>query len=221
MRDWRDPDDYAFTKDLKPWQWAWQFLRRNPDYRADFAVVLERFNAREDDYSRRFSKRLAPGEEPESIPNAECRRKWFVWYYLNPKIEFPTADPFVEFVDLYMSNTHLWPLEPHEAIVRLDLELPITPQLKLAKRVLERRQQALAGRGEIEIRTPRNYRPKWQLYLRLLDGSQAGVPYGELASLLPAPRPSTDPNPEARVDAHLQQARRMARVGYRDLLLTS
>ena len=36
FRDWTDPRDYAFTADLDPRQWAWEFLRRNPDYQAEW-----------------------------------------------------------------------------------------------------------------------------------------------------------------------------------------
>lgn len=221
MRNWRDPDEYAFTEDLKPWQWAWQFLRRNPKYRDDFQTILEKFNAREDEYSQRVSKRLAPGEEPESIPNAECRRKWFIWYYLNPKIELPTTDPFVEIVDLYMSNTHLWPLQPHEATLRLDLQLPLVPQLELARAILAPRQRNMSKRGELKLRQPRRHRHKWPLYLRLLDGVEVGASYKDLAWILPSPPRADDQLQEKRVDDHLKQAKRLYKKGYRDILLAA
>lgn len=38
MPDWRPPDSYAFTATLTREQWAWEFLRRNPGYRRDWAV---------------------------------------------------------------------------------------------------------------------------------------------------------------------------------------
>jgi hypothetical protein len=37
--DWREPADYAFTENLTPTGWAWEFLRRNPEYRADWKAV--------------------------------------------------------------------------------------------------------------------------------------------------------------------------------------
>lgn len=221
MRDWSNADDYAFTKDLKPWQWAWQFLRRNGHYQADFQTVLEIFHRRKDGYSQQVSKKLAPGVEPESIPNAECRRKWFIWYYLNPQVEFPTTNPFVEVVDLYMSDTHLWPLQHHEAIIRLDLQLPLKPQLALAKKILQRRRRNMVDLGEIRLRSPHNWRRMWQLYLRLLDGKHVRVPHKELAVLVPASRRFRYSDPSKRVSYRLAQARRMCTEGYRNILLTS
>src|SRR5580658_4569286 len=32
--DWRDPNSYAYTQHLTGEGWAWEFLRRNPTYRA-------------------------------------------------------------------------------------------------------------------------------------------------------------------------------------------
>ena len=34
---WRDADAYAYLQDLSPAGLAWECLRRNPDYRRDFA----------------------------------------------------------------------------------------------------------------------------------------------------------------------------------------
>jgi hypothetical protein len=31
--DWRDPASYNYTRDLTREGWAWEFLRRNPNYR--------------------------------------------------------------------------------------------------------------------------------------------------------------------------------------------
>ena len=30
--DWKNPNDYARMDDFTPSQWAWEFLRRNPEY---------------------------------------------------------------------------------------------------------------------------------------------------------------------------------------------
>ena len=50
MPDWKVPDDYLFTCELTPELWAWQFLRRNPEYRKDYAWFIETWRALEADY---------------------------------------------------------------------------------------------------------------------------------------------------------------------------
>ncbi len=41
LPDWKDPEAYPETDDLSLGQWAWQFLRRNPEYQTDFAKWCE------------------------------------------------------------------------------------------------------------------------------------------------------------------------------------
>ncbi len=39
--DWRDAKAYAHTSRLTRLQWAWEFLRRNPEFQVDLAHALE------------------------------------------------------------------------------------------------------------------------------------------------------------------------------------
>lgn len=38
--DWKDPSAYPDPETLTLQQWAWEFLRRNPDYQADYEKVI-------------------------------------------------------------------------------------------------------------------------------------------------------------------------------------
>jgi len=42
MRNWRNPKDYEFTKNLTRDGWTWEFLRRNPKYIKDWEKALEK-----------------------------------------------------------------------------------------------------------------------------------------------------------------------------------
>lgn len=48
--DWRDPGRYVFDPPLTREEWAWQFLRRNPAYQADYAWFIATWRALEADY---------------------------------------------------------------------------------------------------------------------------------------------------------------------------
>lgn len=41
MPRWDNPDDYQFTSNLSKEGWAWEFLRRNPDYINDYKKACE------------------------------------------------------------------------------------------------------------------------------------------------------------------------------------
>lgn len=39
--DWRDPQGYEYTKTLTRETWPWEFLRRNPKYRAEWTRLAQ------------------------------------------------------------------------------------------------------------------------------------------------------------------------------------
>jgi hypothetical protein len=39
--DWRSAAAYAYLNDLTPAEYAWEFLRRNPNYRSDYRTAAE------------------------------------------------------------------------------------------------------------------------------------------------------------------------------------
>lgn len=47
---WQGPENYVFEPHLSGAEWAWQFLRRNPDYRRDYAWFIVTWQALEADY---------------------------------------------------------------------------------------------------------------------------------------------------------------------------
>ena len=50
--EWSREADYTFTQSLSRELWAWQFLRRNPEYRADWQRFWAIWQALEADYGR-------------------------------------------------------------------------------------------------------------------------------------------------------------------------
>lgn len=52
MPDWRNPDDYTYTAALSAGHWAWEFLRRNTEYRHDWQAFITRWRALETDYGK-------------------------------------------------------------------------------------------------------------------------------------------------------------------------
>ncbi len=50
--DWRDPSAYSFTFNLSRERWAWEFLRRNPGYIADWEWFFATWQALESAYGR-------------------------------------------------------------------------------------------------------------------------------------------------------------------------
>jgi len=99
MVDWRNPDDYAYTADHDDRRWAWEFLRRNPEYRAFWERLLAERHAVNGEF-------IAGGGQPGSIfrgnpdgkpypvddpafclpvwPPSAATERWGLYYLLNP-----------------------------------------------------------------------------------------------------------------------------------------
>ncbi len=67
--DWCDPQGYAYTRTLTRDAWAWEFLRRNPDYRAAWAGMLGQAG-RVPTLARRFG--LMTLEDPDRTAAEAC-----------------------------------------------------------------------------------------------------------------------------------------------------
>jgi hypothetical protein len=52
MLNWQEPEEYRFTEILSREQWAWEFLRRNPDYRLEWRKFSDTWQALEADYGK-------------------------------------------------------------------------------------------------------------------------------------------------------------------------
>lgn len=190
QRDWRNPDDYQFTETLSPELWAWQFLRRNTEYRKDYDWFIGNWRALEADYgkapNRNFSKwklddrAYAPDEMTQGFcendkscasPDGdrvliECAMgaKWGFYKFPNaPDVEFPAVPG-----RLLWREQEAWlpdmdsPAKPHELDVRFDLRLPAQQQLVELKRLLAVQQSAYQKSQGWNTKRLRRY-------LRLLD----------------------------------------------------
>lgn len=214
------PDDYAHCTALTRDQWAWEFMRRNPDYQADYRRFITLWRALEADYGippqRDFTRwkqdpraygplpgdteLAAPGGELCTVDDdrvlLECwmGAKWgFYKFPLDPACSIPPGPDALS-----------WrppPVLPKDAVYRLDisfdLSLPLPPQLDAAKFRLVRRAAELRRQGLAAPRTVANQRASWTRMLRLLDGDEA---------------------PNAENAALLSEAQVMAERGYRDIL---
>lgn len=53
MPDWKKKSDYPFSEKTSPEEWAWEFLKRNPDYQNDHADMLATYENLEKDHGPR------------------------------------------------------------------------------------------------------------------------------------------------------------------------
>jgi Family of unknown function (DUF6499) len=184
LPDWKDESKYPDPKNADGRVWAWEFLRRNPEYQRlwkkyaklppgpvycgpsarAFWEICERSE-------REFGIKI-PAPPAMATTNLTFKwrpkfvnqkpRYWVLPVKLSKKGNFELPEIYVE--------------DPAEVVVKFDLRSQIGPQLdyvgKLLKKELKRLTRAKLLRGEPRARFE-NYRD----YLRVLDAKLSGVTY--------------------------------------------
>ncbi|HEX4956516.1 MAG TPA: DUF6499 domain-containing protein [Thermoanaerobaculia bacterium] len=214
MPDWRNPADYAYTANLTLHDWAWEFLRRNAQYRAAW---------------RRFTGERKPG--PVSDAEFEIARSFGLACLSDPSCTIFGDEVFwlegggVKLLWGYRApepgpegEAIPWPGYPDGLALWFDLAQPIESQVKTADALLRRFQAELQQAGMLEQVPKADARVhvgKWSDFLRVLDADVEGVSPAKVGEVLFAS--ATDPRDQARkVRA---AARRLVNGGYRRLLL--
>jgi hypothetical protein len=170
--DWRRGRwAYPRPEDLTPRRWAWEFLRRSPEYQVRWA----------EDVGPRFAAdgSLTP---PPAIDLTEWARAFGLSYPLDPA-ESVDDPPFIISTSPLTSRESIrygpakLTLLDNEAAIVVDLSRPIGEQIDGAVRELRTKKKKPKG-------YPR-FRPEiYPTYLLVLDARAAGAGYTEIAKVL-------------------------------------
>ena len=177
--DWRNADDYKFTDDLTYEEWAWEFLRRNPRYRTDWAIVKERLGELGKNYPdlTLVEQHLLHKNEPLETSIAETAKKW--------GLEIFMSDPDYPYwiLQTWTCGRRIRGPEPgwdmgdrRHLVIAFDLVAPIDDQIRMAKNWLNSERKLRAAKGEIKLINEKKDRSViWKNYLRVLDAVSAGA----------------------------------------------
>jgi hypothetical protein len=230
-------DDYAFTTALTREQWAWEFLRRNPAYRSDYAWFIATWRALEQDYGApphrdflrwqadaRAYRLEADAADAEGCAGDENRvpiecwmgARWgFHKFPLDPAVRAPTPEQLswrpvrTGAIAVTAQSTDYLGESRIRLALGFDLTLPLPAQLEAAKFSLISIQTALRRQGVPVPASVACMRVQWTRCLRLLDAEATGVPLEEAAPEVQAPE----------IAADLRMARDLRDGGYRRILL--
>jgi len=196
--------DDAHCASLTRDQWAWEFLRRNPDYQADYRQFISLWQALEADYgappNRDFARwkldpraygplpgddalghssgELCLGENDQILIECWMGAKWgFYKFPLDPARTTPPEPGELAWRPPSLSDAP--PDTAYRLDISFDLSLPLPPQLEAAKFRLVSRAAELRRKGLAVPMTVANQRERWTHMLRLLDAEAAGVSVDE------------------------------------------
>lgn len=238
LPDWRDDAFYKSLEGLSGKQYAWEFLRRNPEYQEDWrrlhAIPQEcRYSSPDADSVMDYYF-----ASPPSLPG-ETRREWvervkdgtsmpigmwlkqhyhLAWMVLPchgiehvPHIHFTAGVGYVA-SERKDEKVSIEPGRLGEALVRFNLSMPLGPQLENVKRTMERYAAALERKGLIVRDKPKFDWSVLPQYLRILD-ARASSPKPTFMEISGTVYPGMEGS-EARVKKGYQTALEFSRHRY-------
>jgi hypothetical protein len=225
MLDWRKSEDYAYTESLLIHGWAWEFLRRNPDYIRAWQAYI----AAQVAMAAAVTNRRAAVDARNSAWT-EVTGRWGLVQPSDPSLnaeevpilQWSTAGRIhVGFVqDWHCHHDHdRWPGYPSQVAISFDFRLPIEELIDTASHILRDCERQLTEDGILPgllVGMPKGRirLDKYPLYLRLLDAQLAGATVYRMGKVLGLKSSTT-------ASRALKAAEAIAAGGYKDLLLRS
>ena len=190
MRDWRKAADYSFPKKFPPSRWAWEFLRRNPDYRKDWEEALSRLSELESEDVSDVRIIVEMESDPDSrfgfrtsTTAAQIAAKWLLHGSLiNPAVDEPphlSFNPGFGSVRFMRSGVTFKARGLDFPVVEFNLHLPLAPQLEAIVETLENARKRMPVQRRFK-----NHPKLWPHYLRLLDADLDGRTAKQIADVL-------------------------------------
>lgn len=211
MPDWRKASQYSFPDDFPRPRWAWEFLRRNLEYRKDWADALVR-EAEAWDSPDVSDIRIiveSAGDAPEDDRRTAVSKfatKWLLQASLfDPNLDHPPGpifEPDFGLLAFMLRGATFQARGLDFPIAEFNLRLPLAPQLEAIEGQLRSAQES----RRIQPRKFKNHRKHWVQYLRLLDADLDGRTPKQIADALQGEQFGLD---EKKVWDQLRSARKL------------
>lgn len=212
-RDWRKPEDYESLREYSLDKWAWEFLRRNPEYFREYQELTKGM-----DEIQAMGAAFFPGYH-----------KWDLSGWLDPSREYTTmllkppggTEAVISSADFPEGKGVFFQFAGEntgEVLFRFDTRKPINPQIEIAKKELLKLQRSQNGQRQA-IFKPRTFggRDEWITLLRILDATSEGIkPKAIAEAFYPNEEiSSTRPHRIKEISDKIKQAKRYTTDEYR------
>jgi hypothetical protein len=190
--DWRDPAQYPHPRDCSLRQWAWEFLRRNPEYRALWREHIEPFydptlRYQDQDVGVVGPAYGVPADKQAAFMLLPADKQAELGYRHRFGLDSFPPSPDDDYPPLFTGTGLRYTAErearmllyPGQIAVVFDLTRSIRRQLAAAKMVFDEE------RKQGGIPEPHRNRIEWfASYLRVLDGVDAGAKPTKIGAML-------------------------------------
>lgn len=242
---WDNPADYEYCVRHTPGQWAWEFIRRNPEYQQEWEKQWKEWNEGNLRRPALPRARTAPGAPdffadpkstdfallpPQSGENLYGNR-WWLTFYFHPEVTHPAHLEFNswEFCILPFDTSEFTPelseklcfhFKKHAFPVLFDPRFPLPVQLQKAEIALKTQQREYTER-RLTILQKQSPLPAAETmidYIRVLDSIGAGVRCKVSAPVL-FPKKGHKKEPEERYADVSRKAKAWMKTKYPSLIV--
>lgn len=190
--DWKKKDDYPPIRGTSPERWAYEFLRRNPEFDAKIEAANKEPVVMPDIGPIGWSQTPVGKVLVEYGVDYPMLQEWIGQRISDSPLIFkkhPRHIPSYKveksgglFTDHAIGKRfHVSPSLPELVALEFDLAQPINPQIARAKAILKASQGAYKGRKRAGGKSMVNLYP---FYLRVLDAYAAAVPTAKICEVL-------------------------------------
>lgn len=201
--DWGKPEHYPNPGAVSWDRWAWEFLRRNPEFAAEFLALVKTDDSGE----------FKPGRKPSDIARYALQDKWKIdMFYISPWVEndpakfgapcrfktgladhpistckFTQEDGrfYVDHSSKSEDEFYIVKRSQNEFLYRVNVGWPIEPQMQAIKRHALANQDCWKQNDRPEpIKQKRHHDKKFPFYLRAYDAITDGLSSKDVADVL-------------------------------------
>lgn len=245
--DWKNEAEYPDDKKTSGEQFAWEFLRRNPEYQKDY----EKFKNNPEDFPYDTSHEFYDLYFDEDESTNKLAHRWGIKEMVDPSKSRPEnlmflkggvvayspgisdydsdhdCDPNLDH-DCDLDNkdifTEEWTLSPRgrlgEVLIKFDLNIPLNQQIESAKKSLVALKEKFEDEFNIDKKGNRAQKYLYPEYLRILDGKEAGADDEEITRIICLPNHLRAANAKYRLDS-LAKKRFKSNRDSANLIMTS
>jgi hypothetical protein len=206
--DWKDSDAYPTDEVTQMNVWAWEFLRRNEEYRHFWIEKVLTF----DKATQETRRQMTPYHE-------ELQSRFGILFAVHPSEA--TGPRFIAgYTYSPEKDGHFtFALTKFQVLAVVDLRLSLEEQFRDLLNITRAHQLSKKDANEIDPKRVRRSK-KYRSYLRILDADASGAERSETEPIL-FPNVSNAYEDDRRrskmYDNHLAEARRLRDFGYRAL----
>jgi hypothetical protein len=225
LPDWADVSKYPEPEKATPRVWAWEFLRRNPEYQKVWEQLAKlpsgfiRHDFAADDIRQRleneFGIRVPAAPSMNSSDPDFQRLPVFVRQvktWMKPMGLPDDSEPYVVEAKV---------LEAGEVIIQFDLRWRLEDQLEAAKTFLSDQALQLHELGIIDAADRRLKFKYFRDHLRILDAKSQGEPHNEISKQIYGLEDKyPDNTAQQKVSDSLKRAKWFRDTGYRFIAMT-